>query len=236
MLQIVVAALAALALAIPGGMYGGWGGAVFFGLASGLVAYVVIGRRVSKRLARVTAPVERYTRAGRVDRAIAAIESARPLAKWQLGIGRAIDGQIGVLMYAQKGDARAARPYLERAPRRLWQAQAMLAAIHFKAGRRREMREVFERAIRKNRKVGLLYAAYAHCEHALGRRAEAMDILARGTQRVPGDARLRDNLLAVQNRKKPRARSYGADWWSLGLEAPPRAATQPPPGVRPRRR
>jgi tetratricopeptide (TPR) repeat protein len=236
MLQIGLALLLAAAIALMAGAYGGWLGAVVFGLVTGAIAYLAIGRRVARRLEHITAPVERHLRAGRVERAIAELDRARPLARWQLGLGRAIDGQVGVLIYAHQGDAKRAQPYLARAPRRLWQGHAMLAAIHFRARRYDEMRAVFERALRRNRKVGLLYAAYAYCERARGRSAEAIEILARGRARIPRDEVLRRNHLALQNNKRLQLRGYGADWWALRLEAPPREATQPPQGARLRRR
>jgi tetratricopeptide (TPR) repeat protein len=235
MLQIGLALTIAMAIAIPAGHYGGWLGALVFGLAAGAIAYLVIGRRVARTLERITAPIERHLRAGRIERAIAELNRARALSVWQLGLRRAIDGQVGLLIYAHQGDTKRAKPFLERAPRRLWQAQAMLAAIHFRARRYDEMRAVFERALRRNRKVGLLYAAYAYCEHARGRSAAALDILARGRDRVPRDEVLRRNHLALQNNKRLQLRGYGTDWYALRLEAPPREATQPPPGARRRR-
>ena len=235
MLHVALAIAFALVLAVPGGLYGGWAGALFFGAAAGAVGYVVVGRRISRRIEREMAPLSRHIDAGRIDRAIAELERVRRLSRWQLGLARAIDGQIGVLIYAHKGDFARARPYLERAPRKMWHAQAMLGATLFRNRRPDEGRRVFERALKRNRKVGLLYAAYAWCEQALGAPARALPILNRGAERVPQDERLRRNLLAVQNRKKLKMRGYGAEWWALRLEAPPRAAAQPPPGARPRR-
>jgi tetratricopeptide (TPR) repeat protein len=236
MLQLALALATGILLAIPAGLYGGWAGSLFFGVAAAAVVYVVVGRRVGRRVQRATDLVERHLSAGRVESAIAELRAARSLSRWQLGLGRAIDGQLGALIYAHRDDATKARPYLERASPRMWQAQAMLAASHARARRDREVSEVFERAIKRNRKVPLLYAAYAYCEQRRGRRARAIEILARGEKRVPSDDRLRRNLLALQNRKRMQMRGYGADWWALRLEAPPREATQPPPGARVRRR
>lgn len=234
MLHLGLALVAALALAIPGGLYGGWAGALFFGVAAGVVAYVVIGRRIGRRIERGMAPIDRHVKAGRIDRALATLERVRALSHWQLGLDRVIDAQLGVLIYAHEGDSARARPYLERAPRRMWHAQAMLGAMCFRERRERDAREVFERAIKRNRKVGLLYAAYAWCERSRGATERALHILNRGVARVPSDERLRRNLLAVQNGKKMKMRGYGADWWALRLEPPPRAPSQPPPGARAR--
>ncbi len=238
MLHVGLALVFALALGIPGGYYGGWGGALFFGLTAGVVAYIVIGRKISRRVEQAMAPMERHMRGGRIDRALAELEGQRRLAWWQFGLERLIDGQIGVLTYAQKGDADKARPYLERAPRRMWHAKAMLGAILHRKKEEAKMREIFESALKKNKKTGLLYATYAWCEHKRGNRDKAIAILTRGTEKLPGDEKLKRNLLALQNRKKMQMKAYGADWWALRLESPPRSAVQqqPPPGARPKAR
>lgn len=238
MLHVGLALLIAIALGIPGGLYGGWGGAIFFGLAAGLIAYFAMGRKISRRVEGALAPVDRHVRGGRLDRAIAELEGQRRLAWWQIGLSRMIDGQIGVLTYAQKGEADKARPYLERAPARMWHAKAMLGAIYFKKRKEAEMREVFEKALKKNKKVGMLYASYAWCENKRGNKERAIAILTRGAEKIPSDEKLKRNLLALQNKKKMQMRAYGADWWALRLESPPRSAAQqqPPPGAKPKAR
>jgi predicted Zn-dependent protease len=180
---------------------------------------LALTRRVQRRLDRAAREVEGHLRRGRVDRALAALEGQRPLARWQVRLGPALDAQIGMLLYGEKRAEGATRPHLERAGPRAWQAQAMLAASHYKRGRFGDMERVFERALKRSRKQSLLWATYAFCQWKRGRAGAAIDILARATRRLPADRALARNLRALQNRRRMRMTAYGPTWWSLHLES-----------------
>lgn len=233
MINLILAVLVACVAALGGALYANVASAVIGGVVAGGIAYVWLTRRVSTRLGKVTADVERHVRAGRSKQALAALERARPLSRRQLGLGRALDGQIGVLLYAQRDFSRA-RPYLERAPARAWHARAMLAADAFRRKQYDDMERTFEAALRKSRKTSLLYAAYAWCEWKRGRSGHAREILAKGSERRPKDALLKKHLLALQNHHRLKMHPWGAEWWSLHLErqkARPTAQARGPGGA-----
>jgi tetratricopeptide (TPR) repeat protein len=224
-------------------------GAVVFGVAtlafdltSGLVlggvtaavAYFLLVRRHRKKVEATFREVEAHIKGQRIEKAVGLLDSLRPVARWQPLLGPAIDAQIGMLRYAYLRDFEGARPHLEKAHGRVWQAWAMLGAYHFKKNQFDDMKRVFERAVKKNKKESSLWAVYGWCEWKRGKKDEAIAILARGTQINPKDERLKTQLLNLQNGKKLKMHSYGPDWIALHLEKPPGGAFQPPGGGRPR--
>jgi tetratricopeptide (TPR) repeat protein len=202
------------------------------GLLFGGVTYFVLARRGRQRVEATIKEVEAQLKAQRIDKAIAHLESLRPLARWQPLLGSSIDGQIGMLKYAHQREFEAARPYLEKAHPRLWQAWAMLGAAHFKKERFAEMEKAFERAIQRNKKEGLLYSAYAFCEWKRGRRDQAIQILARGRTAAPSNERVKHHLEALQNGKKLKMPQNDPEWLALHLDRP--LPQMPPGGGRPR--
>lgn len=235
MINLALSLLVAVVVGLAFALYANAASAAVGGVVAGAVAYVLLARRVSRRLAKVTSEVERHIRAGRNKQALAALERARPLSRRQLGLRRALDAQIGVLLYASMREFSRARPLLARAPRRAWHARAMAAADAFRRKQYDEMERGFEAALRGSRKTSLLYAAYAWCECKRGRAAHAREILAKGTERRPKDALLRKNLLALQNHRRMKMNGFGAEWYSLHLErqrAPQVVAQRPGDAVR----
>src|SRR5262245_53485005 len=108
----------------------GWGPAITPAVLALIVAYILLARRSSKQLEVGLAPLEKMLSAQppRFDKAVELLEAMKALGRWQFGVVRALDGQIGLLTYAHKGDFDKARPYLEKAYGGNWHAQAMLGA------------------------------------------------------------------------------------------------------------
>lgn len=166
----------------------------------------------------------------RFDQAISLLEGLRPLGRWQALVPPLLDAQIGMILYSYKEQADKALPYLERAPLRQWQAKAMLAAIYFRRRDYTRMVQVFEKTVRRNRKAGMLWSAYAWCEQRRGAQQQAVDVLARARRYLPRDERISRNLLALQNNKKMKMHAYAEEWWAMRLQRPP--AQQPAIGGR----
>lgn len=216
-----------------------WWAALLLGLAGGIGVMVLLARRTGAQLRARMAGVESALAAGQPEAAIAALERARDLGRWQIALDQAIDGQIGVILWAHKQDAERAMPRLRKAMVKNWQAKAMLAAIHFKARRFDQMEAVLREAIKYNRKEPMLYALYAWCEAQRGRTARAIEILEEGAKRLPANEDLARNLQALRDGKKMRMRAYEPDWWAFHLERPPaqilRGGARRPTGRVPRR-
>lgn len=190
-------------------------------LAAAIAAWILITRRVGRRVEAMTATIEKHVTAGRVEAAIKALEELRPLGRWQFLFARSLDGQIGSLLYAHRKEFDRARPYLERAHVKVWPARAMLGADHYRRRRYDDMQRVFDHATRHNKKTALLWAAWAWCEWKRGQRDQAISILGRARKHLPNDALIQKNLQALQNLKGMKMNGYRAEWLALHLEKPP---------------
>jgi len=232
MVSIALGLAAATAAFVFGLLRFGWGSAVFMAIGAGLAVLVLVLRRARKPIQAAVGAVEADVKARRFERAIEKLQAARRLGLWQPLLTSQIDEQIGVLRYAALKDPDGARPYLERARHKSVQGWTMLAAGHYRRGRYDEMERVFQRATRRRPKEGLLWATYAWCRLERGRRAEALEVLARGRQRLPGDERLHRLQLAVQNGKTAHMRAFGAEWYALDLERMPAGGAMVDPAAR----
>lgn len=231
MLSAVVAVVVALALFGVGAAAFDLTSGIVIGLVAAISLYIFIVRRVGKKSEKAMGEVEGHLKGQRWEMAIKSLEGVRPLARWQPLLGNAIDAQIGMIKYAYMRDFDGARPHLEKAGPRLWQAGAMLAATHFKKKQYDDMERVFEGVAKKNKKQGMLWAVYSWCEWKRGDKNKALSVLGRGVEALPSDARLKAQQSAIANGKKPKMNAYGPEWMALHLDGTP---AMPPGGQRPR--
>jgi tetratricopeptide (TPR) repeat protein len=236
MLSVILAAITAAALFVAGFVLFDVISAVFMGLVGGGVVMFFLVRRVVRKVEASGKEVEAHLKAQRVDKAIAALEALRPLARWQPMLLGAIEGQIGVMLYAHKRAFDQARPHLARSSRRLWHAWAMLGAAESKRKSWPEMEAAFEKGVKSNRKESLMWASYAWCQWKRGEKTKAQDVLRRGLEKLPADQRLKAIQSSIEKGKKPKMSNYGPEWMALHLESggPMAAAGQqqrymPPP-------
>jgi len=195
--------------------------ATIVGVLAGAATFVLLMRRGRKQLEGKMGEIEGHVKAQRIEKAITCLEALKPMGRWQPGLVSSLEGQVGMLRYAQLRDFEGARPHLERAHPRLWQAWAMLAVAHFKKERFDEMRAVFERAVKRNKSDAMLWLAYAYCEWKRNRRTEAIQVLARGQAACPKDERVKHQLEALQNGKKMKMSHTDPEWLALHLEKMP---------------
>src|SRR5262249_18791692 len=150
-----------------------------FGLAGAIGAYILLARRSGKQLEAIMAVAQKEMMARRRGRAVEGLQNAFPLARWQFGVASSLHANIGVLLYVQKKFDEA-EPHLRKSGGtllRLWQAQAMLAAILFRQKKYDEMEKTFEAALKGNKSETLLYAVYAWCENDRGEKKKAVEAL-----------------------------------------------------------
>jgi tetratricopeptide (TPR) repeat protein len=229
MFSILVSLAVTAALFVATKLRFDWLSGALVGVLSGGVTFFLLLRRSRKQLEARMGEIEGHVKAQRTDKAIACMEACKPLGRWQPGLVASLEGQIGMLRYAHQRDFEGARPHLERAHPRLWQAWAMLAVAHFKKDRFDEMHAVFEKAVKRNKSDGMLWLAYAYCEWKRNRRTEAIQVLARATVACPKDERVKHQLEGLQNGKKMKMNHNDPEWLALHLEK------TLPPGQNPNR-
>ncbi len=224
--------VAALTFAGAFSLFDKWS-AILLAPIAGVGVYILLGRRVRKKVEAASKDIEGHIKGQRFEKAIQSLETIRPFYRWQPLLGAATEGQIGMLKYAYLRDFEGARPDLEKAHPWFWQPFAMLAAGHYKKKRYDEMEKVFEKTVSRNKKEALLWAAFAWCQWKRGLTDKALEILGRGRTVLPGDERLKTQQLALQNGKKLKMQGYSAEWLALHLDTPPGAGAAPPGGRRP---
>jgi tetratricopeptide (TPR) repeat protein len=195
-------------------------GSILPAIVAGIAAYWFLARRTVKQLEGVMAQVQKELSARRMEKAIAILEGAFPLARWQFLVASQLHGQIGSLLYVQKKFDEA-EPHLEKSFVKMWTARAMLGAQHFRRKEWKEMEDVFDSAIRGNKGESLLYAIYAWCEDKRGDRKKAIEVLQKGVGENKSDDRLKTLLARLQNDKRMKLENYGEQWWQFWLESPP---------------
>lgn len=226
----LLAASVAVCLALH--WYVGYGIAV--GLLLFLASNVLLSRTIGKKMEQRMKAAGEALGKGNTQRALEILKATYPLTRWQFLLRGQVDGQIGVILYAQR-KFDDALPYLETSSNRHWMARGMLAVAYMRKKRIEEMDKVFKKAIAANRKEGMLASLYAYCLLKLGRREEAQEVLIQALKKLQGDARLEANLKAVQNRKPLKMKHYGDMWYQFHLERPAGAIMgQRPRGPQPR--
>jgi tetratricopeptide (TPR) repeat protein len=215
----LVAGLAGFALFYFTHIAPAWG-SILPGVVAAVVTYVLLARRTMKQLEAVMAAAQKEVAGQRIEKAVAILEGAFPLARWQFLVGSQLHGQIGALLYVQK-KFEDAEPHLRKSFVKMGTARAMLGAQHFRRKEWKEMESVFDAAVRANKGDSLLYAVYAFCEDKRGERKRAIEILQKGVSEVKSDERLKTLLGRLQNDKRMKLEAFGGQWYQFWLETPP---------------
>lgn len=185
-------------------------------------AYFLLTKNVSQKMEQAMMAIQREIQAGRVDGAIKLLEDMkRRFGNMQFFAKATIDGQIGSIHFMQK-KFKTARPYLENSFVRLWNAKAMLGVLQGKDKDFDGMDETFERAAKYSPKQGVMWCTWAWIHWKAGHKDRAIGILTRGNEAIgEADEALKANLLALQNNKKMKMKSYGDQWYQFHLEVHP---------------
>jgi tetratricopeptide (TPR) repeat protein len=181
----------------------------------------------------------------RIDKAVEILGRGFAFEKWQFGVGTMLNARIGMLLFSRslilpKANVGDAIPYLEKSRIKgrkaqifqgLWPAWAMLAVAYYRAKKDLDAASaVLEDAVSVAKKESLLWNLYAWILWKEERLDQAIAVLARGKEHLPDDAKLAENLQALQNRKKMKMRAFGEQWYQFGLERPKVAGMQPQMG------
>jgi hypothetical protein len=231
---IVVSVVVGILVTILVGLGFGWPGIkVAYGIIPGLIAAFAaaffIYRRVSARVAEDMARVQQLLTPTDLSRPTqppigGAIEvllgTKQRLGPWLPSLGGQVEGHIGSLLYmAQRFEE--ARPHLLKAGFQHGPAHAMMGAIHFRAKEWGPMKLAFERSVKFTSKEAVLWNAYAWCLAESGDRDTAIAVLNRALVKMPGEARTRENLEALQNNRRMKMRAFEMPWYQFLLEQPP---------------
>jgi tetratricopeptide (TPR) repeat protein len=199
----------------------GWTAAVLPGVVVAVAAYVLLVRRIMKRLEALFEVMQREVQARRVDKAIQTLEGGFALAPWQFLVSAQIHSNIGILHYL-KQDFDAALPHLQKSFARNWIARGMLGALRYRRKDLAGARKVLDEAVKSNRKEGVLWAAYAWILEKEGQHEEAIALLGRAVAANASDDKLKSCLQALQNGKKLKlGKLYEEQWFQFHLEPPP---------------
>lgn len=223
MLTLLVAIAAGLAAGIASFFVVGPWGAILPALVVLGGVYFIGMRAVNKQLGAGMIAVQKELQARRIDAAIALLEALKvKFAKRAFFSEAQIDGQIGTILFMKK-DFEKARPYLERAFIRMWDAKTMLAVLLAKKKENLPAVDaLMEKVAKYSPKQGLMWSTWAYLHWKVGDNDGAIRILGRGKEVLgESDQVLAQNLLALQNGKKMKMKGYGDAWYSFHLEEHP---------------
>jgi tetratricopeptide (TPR) repeat protein len=228
--------LLSLAVALAAFAIGWLAGSWSYGLAPALlvfpVVYLVLARRSGRRLQAVVERAMGQVQAGKVDAAKETLRGALGLAGEQFLVGQQVYALLGALEYAQR-NFKAARPLLEKAWTRNWQAQAMLAVLDAKAGAVEAGLKRLDKAGWTGRKDPVFWAVGAWLLVDAGQREAALKRVAQGIEAADGAASLKELQGAIQNDRLKKfrwAQTFGNAWYQF---FPEQAIAGPMPGGAP---
>lgn len=214
-------------------LWKGWAMGIVLGLTVFTISFIVISRIIGKRVEPQFMQVQKQIQAGANQAAVQTLEEMMPITRWQILLKGQLHAQIGCLQYSL-GNEKPALEHLEKASRRVADAQLFLAALYY---RRREIdkaKKALNEAIGYNKKQVILYNVLAWIHLKEGESKEAIEVLLRGEKADKDSEATKDNLNRVQNGKKMSMKRFGMSWYALQLEKPPASMRQAPPGT-PRR-
>lgn len=221
---LLVSLAVAIVLGVGSSFLVGWLGALLPALLGLVATYFILGRKVAQQLERGVLAVQAEMQKGpnHIGRAIELLHALKArFGKLQFFAGSSIDGQIGTILFMQQ-KYKEARPYLERAFVRLWQAKVMLAVLDYKKKDLAAVDKNLDRTVKYAGKQGLLWSTWAWMHWKHGNRDRAIAILNRGKAELKdADAALNANLIALQNAQKMKMKAYGDAWYQFGLETHP---------------
>lgn len=195
------------------------------GIVVVLLTNVLVSRHFMKKMQALMDTVEKDLRSERIEPALEKLKAAHKYSNWQFFAKRQINGQIGAVLYIRKRFDEA-KPYLKDSFAKNWPAFCMLAAQYYREKDYENAFKIMEKAVVSNKKEAFVYSLYAWMLMEQGNSAKAIEVLNRGTAKLPLDERLANSLDAVKNKKKIKMQNYGAMWMQLHLGKSPDGVRQ----------
>ncbi len=228
MYTIVVSILIGAAVGVAytlADLWQGWAMGIILAVLVALATFVLVSRRLAKRIEPAFEQVGKQLQSGAHQPAIRSLEELLPMARWQVLLAGQIYAQMGLIAYATDKDDQALE-YLGKAGLRVPDAQLARAALLYRRKKVDEAKEVLDVAIRANKKQVLLYHVYAFILAKEGEREAAIEQLQKALKVEPSSESTKDNLLRLQNNKKLNMKRFGTQWYGLKLEKLPASMRQ----------
>lgn len=206
-------------------LWQGWAMGIILAVLVALASFVLMSRRIAKRIEPVFEGIGRQIQSGATQAAMKSLEEMLPMARWQVMLAGQIHAQLGIIAYAMDRDEVALK-HLAQAGLRVPDAQLAHAALLFRQKKLDAAKGVLDVAIRANKKQMLLYHVYAYMLAKSGDREAAIEQLQRAQKVEPSSDSTKDNLHRLQNGKKLNMKRFGPQWYGLKLEKPPAAMRQ----------
>jgi len=224
LISILIGAAVGVAYTLAG-LWQGWAMGIILAVLVGLAAFVLISRRIAKKIEPAFEAIGKQLQGGSTQPALKALEEMLPMSRWQVLLAGQIHAQIGIIAYATDKDELAFE-HLSKAGLRVPDAQLAHAALLYRKKKPDEARNVLDVAIRANKKQLLLYHVYAYILSKEGEREAAVEQLQKALKIEPSSESTKDNLLRLQNNKKLNMKRFGTQWYGLKLEKLPASMRQ----------
>ena len=102
MLNLAFSSTAGIVGFLLGRSFGGWTTGLIPAILFFIAGWIVLSRRVSKRMEVIMMLAGKEFESGRVDNGKRLIATARPLGRWQFFLQAQIDSQLGAIEYMQR--------------------------------------------------------------------------------------------------------------------------------------
>ncbi len=194
-----------------------WVGAILPAILVALAAAILLFRRVAGQIGPVVEEAQRHLQGGRREMALGSLRAGLKWGRWHPLLEAQLRSQIGALLYDSK-DYEGAIVELQRAAKTPWESRAFLACAYFKQHEEAPMVQAFEDASKAGEKDDLYWTLYAWCMNAVGKKQEALAVLARGLDKMPQQQRLLGHVEAIKEGKKLKVAPYADRWARFGLD------------------
>ncbi len=216
MLNLLISSTLGIAGFLMGHSMGTWTTGILPFFLFFVAAWIVLSRRVSKKMESIMLLAGKEFEANRIDNGKRLIHSARPLGRWQFFLESQIDSQLGSIEYMQR-NFKAARPLLEKGFKRTWQPQGMLAAIDLRNGKKERAIERIIAVKKHGKKDPVMWglACYAclqanDTDRALSLINEALEV--KQLEQSTPLLQLRQALQNGKGKKFKWAKMFGQPW------------------------
>src|SRR5207245_792811 len=190
------------------------GAGILWGASAMIAAFILIGRRASKKIEPLMVESQKQLQAQRIEKAVETLKSGFSAARWHPFLPGQLHAQLGMLLYIA-GKLDEALPHLEKASRFVWQPHGMLGCYWFKKKESDKMRRALEKAVSSGagKQDSLSWTVYAYCLRESGAKDDAIKLLERGGKALKKpDHRLQTNLERLRDGKPLKTAPYGEQW------------------------
>ncbi|MFH0925883.1 MAG: hypothetical protein V1872_09710 [bacterium] len=194
-----------------------WWLITMLGILITAVIFFILSKIMAKKLTTIFMNANSELQKGRIDRAIIILKEGFRYRRQQPLIASQINAQLGVIYYC-KNDYKEAVNYLKKGLSAHYVAQCMLGIIYMKEKKYSEMKKAFDIALRTGRKESIVWSLYAYCLNRIDEKEGAIEVLNKGLKKLKEDEFIKENLLALQNKKKMKMKAYGDQWRQFMLE------------------